>query len=66
MNEENKEEKKQDPRDLIDEYDTYLKAKAEKRMEIDDDDVEDDNAMNLQSAVNNHFIQNLDQFDYME
>lgn len=48
MNEDDKEEVKQDPRDLIDEYDAYLKAKAEKRMEVDNDDIEDDNAMNLQ------------------
>jgi len=38
MNDQDLEEQKMDPRDLIDEYDEYLKSKAEAKMDIDSDD----------------------------
>ena len=68
MKDEEVEEAMIDPRDLIDEYDAYLKEKAEKqrvareddedsRME-EDDDVEKDGAL--------RFNQSLERFDYME
>ena len=59
MQEEDKEEEKQDPRDLIDEYDAYLKAKAEQRMEVDDRDDADEEPMSAKQPLN-YFTQNLD------
>lgn len=58
------EEKDSDFRDLIDEYDAYLKANAERKMEVDDAD-SDGEEDNLRNAVS-RFQMNLDQFDYMD
>ncbi len=38
MKDQDQDELKIDPRDLIDEYDEYLKQKAESKMEVDEKD----------------------------
>ena len=48
----------------MDEYDAYLKANAERKMEVDDAD-SDGEEDNLRNAVS-RFQMNLDQFDYMD
>lgn len=57
------EEVKQDPKDLIAEYDEYLKAKAEQRMEVEEDP---ENAAAQEDGPIATFNQNLDKFDYMD
>jgi midasin (ATPase involved in ribosome maturation) len=62
MDDAQNEEAKGDPRDLIDEYESYLKAKADEKMDVDNGDDSEDDKMRPASR----FIQQLEQFDYME
>ena len=41
MKDEDVEEAKLDPKDLLAEYDAYLKSKVEQRMEVDDENEEE-------------------------
>jgi len=64
MKDDMEEEKEIDPKDLLAEYDEYLKAKAEQKMKVDDsDDSDNEEAATVPLHV---FSQNLDQFDYQE
>ena len=65
--EEDKEEEKQDPKDLVREYDEYLKARAEQqRMDVDEHIENDDQSDDVMASAANLLTQNLDKFNYME
>lgn len=53
----------QDPRDLIDEYDQYLKQKALQKMDLDDDEAPSETE---EVKTSLKIAQDLEQFDYME
>jgi len=63
MDDAQNEEAKGDPRDLIDEYESYLKAKADEKMDVDNGEDSDENDKMRPAS---RFTQNLEQFDYME
>ena len=65
--EEEKEEEKMDPKDLVREYGEYLKARAEQqRMDVDEHIADDDPHDDVMASAANLLTQNLDRFDYME
>ena len=65
--EEEKEEEKKDLKDLVREYDEYLKDRAEQqRMDVDEHIADDHPHDDVMATPANLLIQNLDKFDYME
>ena len=59
--------KEQEPRDLIDEYDAYLKAKKDaEEAKAENDEENERDQQDAKMAPASTFTQDLDIFDYMQ